>query len=213
MRWKRPPHVDTRGETIIIATFAHTTRKVACAGTTRAKTVRIDVDRLTERGEAFIHTYAPEELHLEDEETRLVSGATVAGRASRKGERVRLKGEVKAEIEARCDRCLRPVNVPVLVEFDAEYVPSAHEAATEELAELQAEDMTASIYEGDSVNVDELVREQLLLARPMRLLCREDCKGLCPHCGTDLNRETCSCGRQEIDPRWAALADLKKSDK
>jgi len=68
-------------------------------------------------------------------------------------------------------------------------------------------------YEGDAVDLDELVREQILLALPSRRLCREECKGLCPTCGADLNAGRCACEQREVDPRWSALADLDKSRK
>ena len=173
--------------------------------------MRIEVDRLSERSEAFSHTYRPEELSLGEEHARLAGAATVEGSASRKGERVRLRGELRAEVELHCDRCARAITTPVAVEFDVEYVPQAAATDDQELAELQADDLTSSVYEGDALDIDELAREQLLLALPMRLLCREDCKGLCPQCGVDLNQQTCSCEHQEIDPRWSALAAMKKN--
>jgi uncharacterized protein len=79
-----------------------------------------------------------------------------------------------------------------------------------ENVELQAEDLILSAYEGDAVDLDEVVREQLLLALPSRHLCREDCQGLCQKCGANLNDGHCSCEQGEVDPRWAALANLKK---
>src|SRR5215213_1252628 len=88
--------------------------------------------------------------------------------------------------------------------------PFAHTYRPEEV-ELQAEDLILSAYEGDAVDLDELVREQILLALPSRHLCREDCKGLCQRCGANLNNGPCSCEQGEVDPRWAALADLKKN--
>jgi uncharacterized protein len=174
--------------------------------------MRIDVERLREAGEPFAHTYAPEELALGDESVRLTSEVKVAGRVSRKGEQVRLRGDVSTAVEARCDRCLRPVTLPVEVGFDARYVPAEGDGAEagEEAAELKEDDLSFSVYEGDAVDVDELVREQVLLALPTRLLCRDECKGLCPVCGADLNRETCACEQKEVDPRWAALAALKQ---
>ena len=72
--------------------------------------------------------------------------------------------------------------------------------------------MGLAAFEGDSIDLDELVREQILLALPTRHLCREDCKGLCQKCGADLNAGDCSCEQGETDPRWAALADFKRRD-
>jgi len=172
--------------------------------------MRIEVENLKEKAEPFSHSYAPEEVELEDEGARLVAPAEVEGSASLKGEEVRVRGAIKTEVELLCDRCAAPSRSPLEVEFDARFVPQSSAAAESDNVELLAEDLGLAAYEGDAVDLDELVREQILLALPSRNLCREDCKGLCPKCGADLNAGDCSCERGETDPRWAALADLKK---
>ncbi|HEX8473609.1 MAG TPA: DUF177 domain-containing protein [Pyrinomonadaceae bacterium] len=182
-------------------------------GTKGSGDVRIEVERLNERGESFAHTYNLDALALDDEDAQLTGETRITGRASRKDEQVRLVGKIETGVEVHCSRCLRPVKVPVEAEFDERYIPAATESLTDELAELQPDDLGFSTYEGESVDVDDLVREQVLLALPMRPLCREDCKGLCPTCGTDLNVDACSCEQKEIDPRWAALASLKQEKK
>lgn len=174
--------------------------------------MRIEVDKLKEAGTPFAHVYAPDELELEDELLRVASEAKVEGRASKRREQVRLNGRVDAAVEVRCDRCLAPVVVPVNADFDVTYIPAEAAETESEATELQADDLSFAVYEGVSLDIDELAREQLLLALPARQLCREDCKGLCPTCGADLNTQPCRCEQQEIDPRWAALAALKKSD-
>ena len=169
--------------------------------------MRIEVDQL-ERGEkAFAHTYEPEELILDEERARLLVPPQIRGSASLKGQEVRLRGQITARAEVDCDRCLRSIAVPIETEFDVTYIP-ASEYAEKETAELQAEDLLLSVYEGDTIDVDEIVREQLLLALPVRALCTEDCKGFCPVCGTDRNTNDCQCEEQEADPRWAALKNL-----
>jgi uncharacterized protein len=173
--------------------------------------MRIEVENLKEKeqAEAFSHSYAPGEVELEDEGARLVSDAEVQGSASRKGEEVRVRGSIKTEVELLCDRCAAPVRTPLEVEFDARFIPRAAAADETDNVELLAEDLGLATYEGDAVDVDELVREQIMLALPLRNLCREDCKGLCAKCSADLNAGQCSCEQGERDPRWAALADWK----
>src|SRR3954469_14072134 len=171
--------------------------------------MRIEVEDLKEQAEAFSHSYAPGEVELEDEGARLVSAAEVTGSASRKGEEVRVRGSIKTEVELLCDRCITPRRAPLEVEFDARFIPQSKAASDSDNVELLTEDLGVAAYEGDAVNVDELVREQILLALPSRNLCREDCKGLCAKCGADLNAGRCSCEQGETDPRWAALADWK----
>ncbi|MET0622625.1 MAG: DUF177 domain-containing protein [Pyrinomonadaceae bacterium] len=172
--------------------------------------MRIEVENLTAEATPFEHTYRPDDIDLEEEAASVVSDAAVRGVATRKGDEVRLRGEIRTEVELLCDRCAAPERKPLAVEFDTSFIPQAVEAVKAENVELQAEDLILSAYEGDAVDLDELVREQILLALPSRHLCREDCKGLCQKCGADLNAGDCSCGQGEVDPRWAALADLKK---
>ena len=173
--------------------------------------MRIEVESLTGAARPFAHTYRPEEVAPgEEEHARLTSEAKVEGTASREGEEIRLRGKIGAEVEVACDRCLARVRLPLEVEFETAFIPQAAEAVKTENVELLAADMGLSAYEGDAVDLDELVREQITLALPSRRLCREECRGLCPACGADLNEGERDCARGEIDPRWSALADLNK---
>jgi uncharacterized protein len=174
--------------------------------------MRIEVENLTAAAKPFAHAYRPEEVELEEEGARLVADAELEGSATRKGEQVRLRGTIKTEVELLCDRCLAPERAPLAVEFDTSFIPREVEAVKADNVELRSEDLILSAYEGDAVDLDELVREQLLLALPSRHLCREDCKGLCQKCKANLNDNQCSCEQGEADPRWAALADLKNRE-
>lgn len=171
--------------------------------------MRIEVENLSATAKPFTHAYQPAEIDLEEEGARLLTDAAVEGSATRKGEQVRLRGTIKTEVELLCDRCLAPERAPLVVEFDTSFIPQEVEAEKQESVELLTDDLGVSAYEGDAVDLDELVREQILLALPSRHLCREDCKGLCQKCGANLNESECSCEQGEVDPRWAALADLK----
>jgi len=173
--------------------------------------MRIEVENLTGAGRPFAKTYTPGEVELDEEGARLVSGAKVEGSARRKGDEVSLRGRISAEVEVGCDRCVAAVRVPLEVEFDTAFIPREKAAGETENVELLSEDMGLATFEGGAVDLDELVREQILLALPSRRLCREDCKGLCPECGADLNAGACSCEKGEVDPRWSALADWNKS--
>ncbi len=176
------------------------------------RAMHIEIDRLDEEGAAFTHIYAPDELALEDERAQLSGAMHVAGHAAKKRDQVRVTGKLEGAVKVQCDRCLHPVASPLQTEFDVAYAPAfvLDEAEADEVKELHDEDLILAFYEGDQLDVDELVREQVLLALPMRLLCREDCKGLCLACGADLNRDLCACAQPEVDPRWSALAALKR---
>ncbi|HEV2704811.1 MAG TPA: DUF177 domain-containing protein [Pyrinomonadaceae bacterium] len=177
--------------------------------------MRIEVETLTEEAQPFAHNYAEGELELGDEQVRLLAGTRVEGEARRKDERVEVSGKLTGNMEADCDLCLAPVTLPAEVEFEVSFLPKAvGEEAVAGEREIRGDEPDFSFYESGAVDIDELVREQLLLALPSRFRCGEECKGLCPHCGADLNRETCACEHKEIDPRWSALAALKeKGDK
>ena len=172
--------------------------------------MRIEVENLTDKGEPFSQVYEPGRVELGEEGARVAVETKVEGRASRKGQEVRVRGQIRTEVELSCDRCLAPRTMTLEVEFDTSFIPQAAAAVEADNVELLPEHLVVATYEDDAVDLDELVREQIVLALPTRNLCREDCKGLCPKCGADLNAEHCSCDTAEVDPRWAALADWKK---
>jgi uncharacterized protein len=174
--------------------------------------VRIEVENLTAAGEPFAHTYAEGELSLDEGRARLAGETRVEGRASRKGDVIRLAGRISANVEVSCDRCLQAVRTPTEVEFEESFTPPEEASRPDTERELQRDDLHVSFYEGDAIDLGDLVREQLLLALPGRFVCREDCKGLCPTCGADLNAERCDCAQEETDPRWAALGKLKSRE-
>ena len=82
-------------------------------------------------------------------------------------------------------------------------------AADDDDGRLRTEDLEFSLYDGDQIDLAPLVAEQLILALPSRALCREDCQGLCPSCGTNLNLHQCGCAQQARDPRLAVLRPPK----
>ena len=175
--------------------------------------MRIEVETLSEKARPFAHTYQPEEVSLDEEQARIASEVKVSGSARRKREELRFRGEIEADVEVLCDRCLAPARMPLKVEFDTGFIPQEAEAVKSENVELLPDDLGIAAYEGDAVDLDELVREQILLALPGRHLCRDECKGLCQGCGADLNAGQCSCEQGEVDPRWSALAGWKDKDR
>jgi len=181
-----------------------------CALSGRA--MKIEVEKLPEAGASFGRDYAPDELALEDDRARLSETLRAEFRARRKRDEVEIEGAIKGALEADCDRCLTVTRVPIDAKFQVVYTPS-DASENIEAHELQAEDLTRVVYENGVVNLDELAREQVLLETPTRILCRQDCKGLCPTCGANLNEGlnegACQCEAQKTDSRWSALAALK----
>ena len=128
-------------------------------------------------------------------------------------EDIRVRASYKGDFEVLCARCVEPVAVPLAGEFDLLFRPETADAEAGERA--ITEDETEIGYYGTvGLLLEDVVREQVLLSLPGRTLCQENCKGLCVHCGQNLNTGTCECEQTEaIDPRWKALEGLAASIK
>ena len=169
--------------------------------------MRIELDSLEQGGE-FAQVYQPGELSLDETEVRLIGPAEIRGRIRRKGDEAEVIGRLSATIEATCARCLKPVALPIAAELSERFV-QAVSWRSEEQHELSEEDLNLAVFNGESIEVDDLVREEILLALPAQVLCRESCRGLCPVCGVDRNLSTCDCEARQIDSRWEAFKDLQ----
>lgn len=110
---------------------------------------------------------------------------------------VLLKGEIKPNLLVRCARCGKEFSYSEPISLEAKI--------TDKLANEDEEEFI--LLTDFALDVEELVRSALILEMPSRFLCREDCKGLCPKCGTDLNSNQCSCDLSDRDPRWDVLKD------
>ncbi len=124
-------------------------------------------------------------------------------------EDIRLVGSVEAQLEFNCARCLDPVAHAIKWNFDLIFRPQGVDRRADEVAISEAE-TEIGYYQGEGLMLEDVLREQVLLATPVRALCREDCKGLCPQCGRNLNVEQCDCEQHLSDPRWDALSEIKK---
>jgi DUF177 domain-containing protein len=169
--------------------------------------MRIELAGLENGKGTFAHAYAPGELVLEDERVRLLIPPTVSGEFRQKGNRVDVRGRLAARVQLECDRCLKPIELPVDSRFKLEYVTS-EEYQAQQAVELTEEDLDLSVFDGEAIDLDELVTQELLLAIPDHVLCNDNCKGLCAVCGKDRNSVDCNCETKEVDPRWAGLEKL-----
>jgi uncharacterized protein len=120
----------------------------------------------------------------------------------------RLVGRVQSMLEMPCSRCLEPFRVSVDAPVDLRYRPRPAQGAEGE-REVQEDDFSTAFYDNDAIDLGQLMSEQFYLALPMKPLCTEGCLGLCSQCGTNLNRERCSCASEWEDPRFAALKALQ----
>ena len=151
---------------------------------------------------------------------KAAGGAQVAVRLERLDRRVFVKAKGTADLAAECGRCLAPVTLKLPVTFELTLVPAdeyqAHEREAAEdkghhpvAGSFDLESAEEEQYQGKVIDLDPILREQVLLALPGYPVCAEGCKGLCPVCGKDMNEGDCGCDRRVPDPRWAGLAKLK----
>jgi uncharacterized protein len=125
--------------------------------------------------------------------------------------RIFIDGTLELALDLVCARCLAEVSFQTRSAIQAVLLTEEIEPDDESL-EIEGSQLDESFLEGDEVDLAELIREQALLVMPDKALCRDDCKGICPGCGAELNDEACTCTVTAVDPRMAALADLKIED-
>jgi len=168
----------------------------------------ISLARLPVEGLGFEHQYGPDELDIAAHGFKFHEAPRVTGRVERVGSEVRLRGRLSTLVVCECDRCLKDVEIPVETNFDLLYAAEDPGSGKGSESEVHGRDLDVAVYEDDTIDIDQMVREQIELSLPPRVLCREDCRGLCSQCGTDLNVEGCGCVKP-VDPAWRALADFK----
>ena len=129
---------------------------------------------------------------------------------TRAGQSILIKGEVKAVLQLRCVRCLKEFSYPLSSGFEVTLLPlPLEETSGSEEVELGEEDMESGFFEGGEIHLSEIACEQVFLEIPLQPLCQEDCKGLCPVCGKDLNLSACDCGKETFESGFSALRKLK----
>lgn len=169
----------------------------------------IDVNELAQRKIRIRKSYAPGTLDFHSAEFRQVEPLEVRATAELAEGQIRIYGNLHTRVELVCARCLDSVVEEISRDFDLSYRPMNSIAHNEEL-QLDSDETEVAFYEGDGLFLADVLAEQLNLAIPMKVICRSDCRGLCPHCGANLNNEECRCEKHASDPRFAPLARLKQ---
>ena len=168
----------------------------------------IDLTRIEGEPLPLDVSISPGEIDLDHEFVRLTGDIAVKGEIAKHIAQTDVRGEIATKIEIDCTRCLQPVAQDLKIPFDVSFITPEYDATARE-TELNRSELETAVFEGDELDVNELVREQILLNLPEQTFCKEDCKGLCPKCGQNRNLTDCKCEENEIDPRWAALKELK----
>jgi uncharacterized protein len=132
--------------------------------------------------------------------------ATIKLRVS--GQLVRVQGHIDTVLSLQCCRCLESFSYPFTSQIDVTLFPETDRVQDEEI-ELEGEDLKASLFSGEEVDLSGLIREQIILGIPLKPLCRETCKGLCPQCGANLNEGSCGCEKETRTSAFDVLRNLK----
>ena len=169
--------------------------------------MRLDLGKIRTPHERFEQVYAPDAFAADPESFRIVAPVSLVFDVFKDNSQFRLAGRTQTTLELPCSRCLESLAVSVDLPFDLRYQPHAVNTGAGE-REIEEDDLTTAFYENDEIDLEQLMREQFYLAVPMKPLCSDACHGLCPACGTNLNRETCDCKRGWEDPRLAVLREL-----
>ncbi len=120
---------------------------------------------------------------------------------------IRVQGKLKVTMGATCDRCLEATGFPIDNQFDLVYMPAGESTGGED--EIEDAAIEVGYYEGNGLALNDVLREVVLLALPMQLVCREECKGICPVCGQNRNLRDCGCQAELADDRWSTLKKLR----
>ena len=167
----------------------------------------LNLNKIRTAQDRIEQVYGPDQFEA-DEDFRVVAPVSLAFDIFKDKQQFRLAGRVQVTLELPCSRCLEPFTAPVDQEFDLRYKPHTVNTGEGE-REIEEDDLTTAFYENDEIDLGHLMREQFVLTLPMKPLCADACRGLCPICGTNLNRGTCDCKAAWEDPRLAALRALK----
>jgi len=123
---------------------------------------------------------------------------------SQTGESYFVTGKTSGTVRLECGRCLKEYEYPLEVKLGATFLPVGEGGVGDEII-----DVDSYVYENDKLEVSTLIRDNMIFAIPLKQLCKEECKGLCPKCGIDRNESSCECPEREVDARLSVLQKLK----
>jgi uncharacterized protein len=177
--------------------------------------VFISVQELELKKVHFDVAFAPGEIEFTNDGDRLTQASALHAEGSAEllphtsGE-IRLRGRLAVTMQCDCNRCLEPARFPLDSGFDLFYRPPEDAGAGDE-AEVEIDEGEAEIgfYEGDGIDLKDVLREHVLLGMPMQRVCRPDCLGICPVCGQNRNLINCGCEAKLVDDRWSALKNVQ----
>lgn len=162
--------------------------------------MRLLVDNIPEEGMDLVFDADPQTVDLGGEEKNVRGAISVRARVDRSGQKIMIASSLSALLSLQCSRCLCELLSPVEAHFRVTYIPTADLLVKEE-RELKKDELDVYFYKNDVIELDDTIREQIVLSIPMQPLCRPHCLGLCPVCGRDRNQKACSCRDKDAD-QW-----------
>lgn len=171
----------------------------------------LSIKEMEVRKLSFAETWESKGFDFSDPSVTQTGPLKAAGTAEllpNTGGEVRVKGRIQGDLETDCDRCLGRAPFHLDAPFDLFYRPAGSEAVEEEEAAIDEGEAEMGFYEMPGLQLEDIVREQVLLQLPMQRVCSETCKGICPVCGVNRNETSCTCQPPSGDDRWMALKDL-----
>jgi uncharacterized protein len=173
-----------------------------------ANLMLLDISHLRGDVERIDRRFEPAAFAVDGADFRVVAPVHLVVDVRRDGHSVRLSGHVETTLECDCSRCLEPFPIPLRAAVDSLFLPATENTGEGE-REVQEDDLGVSFYRDDQIDLADVLREQFILAVPMKPLCRETCKGLCPVCGANLNERDCGGHEGWVDPRLEGLKKLR----
>jgi uncharacterized protein len=210
-----------RQSTKIILYISLVTIANYCQSAYKVGKMRVKVDNISDSGTSLaVEENAESFPSLADlvrtGECDFLTPVAIALRLRRSGDVFETDGRFETRVRLVCSRCLASYETPLAADFTfcfSRQEPVALDPVRHAEIELRAEDIGLIIFQGDDIDLCDALQEEVLMALPMRSLCRPDCKGLCQKCGADLNQADCGCERKRLDPSFAVLKGLKPAKK
>ncbi len=171
----------------------------------------IDLKDLAHDKVSFKGSFEPGVIDFTGDYLRQVKPVDWNAGAERAGAEIRIAGSFETAVEMACSRCLEPAKYEVSKTFDLFFRQRDQLMFDEDdEIELNEKDTRTAFFSGTRLAVSDILHEQVLLALPMKALCKLDCKGLCPVCGTNVNTKSCNCPQEQFNPNLETLVELKK---
>jgi uncharacterized protein len=173
----------------------------------------LSIKEMEVRKVRFDETFQPGEIDFSSEDVRQCSPLHAAGMAellaNTDGE-VRIQGRLTVKLESECDRCLGRAEFPLDTHLDLFYRPSQSLEAADEVA-IDEGEAEIGFYEDGGMELEDILREQIMLLLPMQRVCSPECKGICPVCGKNRNETACNCREEPVNDRWSALRKISQA--